>query len=78
MQKLLLKASDLSHERNLCIAAYLIFWPIYYEGLAGMPRRYMDYSNWPGDIPEVYRWPYDYSYNGREFIPQTEEVPAGQ
>ena len=123
--------------------AYLIFWPMYYEGLAGMPRRYMDYSNWtsfnqfgdlnrmismvalivfavqflfifnffysifkgrrvmtqnpwqantlewttpirpghgnwPGDIPEVHRWPYDYSYNGREFIPQTEEVPAGQ
>ncbi|HXO78005.1 MAG TPA: cbb3-type cytochrome c oxidase subunit I, partial [Puia sp.] len=26
--------------------AYLIFWPMYYEGLAGMPRRYLDYSNW--------------------------------
>jgi cytochrome c oxidase subunit 1 len=119
--------------------AYLIFWPMYYEGLAGVPRRYMDYSswisfnqfgglnrmismvalivfgmqflfifnffysifkgrrvmtrnpwqantlewttpirpghgNWPGDIPEVYRWPYDYSKDGREFIPQTEDV----
>ncbi|MBS1947937.1 MAG: cbb3-type cytochrome c oxidase subunit I [Bacteroidetes bacterium] len=28
------------------IGAYLIFWPMHYEGLAGMPRRYMDYSNW--------------------------------
>ena len=119
--------------------AYLIFWPMYYEGLAGMPRRYLDYSswisfnqfgglnrmismvavivfavqflfifnffysifkgrrmmtrnpwqantlewttpirpghgNWPGDIPEVHRWPYDYSKDGREFIPQTEAV----
>ncbi len=28
------------------IGAYLIFWPMHYEGLAGMPRRYLDYSNW--------------------------------
>jgi len=119
------------------IAAYLVFWPMYYEGLAGVPRRYYDYSvwhsfnqfdglnetisvvaivsfcvqlsfivnffysifkgrkvkdpnpwkantlewttpinvphgNWPGEIPEVYRWPYTYSYEGRDFIPQTE------
>ncbi|MEO7119669.1 MAG: cbb3-type cytochrome c oxidase subunit I [Ginsengibacter sp.] len=26
--------------------AYLIFWPMHYEGLAGMPRRYYDFSNW--------------------------------
>lgn len=121
------------------IGAYLIFWPMHYEGLAGMPRRYLDYSNWesfnqfsdlnkfistvamivfavqlmfifnffysifkgrkvitqnpwgsttlewttpihpghgnwPGEIPEVHRWAYDYGKDGREFIPQTEPV----
>lgn len=121
------------------IGAYLIFWPMHYEGLAGMPRRYLDYSNWesfnqfsdlnkfistvamivfavqlmfifnffysifkgrkvitqnpwgsttlewttpihpghgnwPGEIPEVHRWAYDYGKDGREFISQTEPV----
>lgn len=28
------------------VGAYLIFWPMHYEGLAGMPRRYYEYSNW--------------------------------
>jgi len=121
------------------VGAYLIFWPMHYEGLAGMPRRYLDKSswvsftqfadldkmitvvsiivfamqlmfvfnffysifkgrkvttenpwgantlewttpirpghgNWPGEIPEVHRWPYDYGKDGREFIPQTEPV----
>lgn len=121
------------------IGAYLIFWPMHYEGLAGVPRRYLDlrpwhnfnkfddlnkmitvvsiivfavqlmfvfnffysifkgrkvrtlnpwgantlewttpinpgHGNWPGEIPEVHRWPYDYSKDGRDFIPQTEPV----
>ncbi len=31
------------------------------------------HGNWPGEIPKVYRWPYDYSKPGSEkdFIPQT-------
>jgi len=123
------------------VGAYLIFWPMHYSGLAGMPRRYTDCSNWqsfnqfqgmnsfistvamivfavqllfvfnffysifkgrkvkdqnpwgantlewttpinpghgnwPGDIPEVHRWAYDYGKDGREFIPQTEPVGA--
>ena len=28
------------------VGAYLIFWPMHYEGLAGMPRRYLDKSVW--------------------------------
>jgi len=120
--------------------AYLIFWPMYYEGLAGMPRRYFDFSgwisfnrweglntfisamamlafgaqlvflgnfflsifrgavvreknpwgantlewttpvrpghgNWPGEVPEVFRGPYEYSRNGKEYIMQ-DEAPA--
>jgi cytochrome c oxidase subunit I len=125
------------------IGAYLIFWPMHYEGLAGMPRRYYDFQNWesfkmfgglnefisfvsmivfaaqllfvinffysiwkgrkvttlnpwgattlewttplrpghgnwPGEIPEVHRWPYDYARegkNGEDFIAQ--DVPVG-
>lgn len=35
------------------------------------------HGNWPGAIPEVHRWPYDYSKPGHEedFVPQT--VPYG-
>ena len=36
------------------------------------------HGNWPGEIPHVYRWAYDYSKPGYEqdFIPQT--VPLGK
>jgi cytochrome c oxidase subunit 1 len=125
------------------MGAYLIFWPMHYEGLGGLPRRYLDYSkwlsfnqfgglnrfistvamitfavqllfvfnfiysifkgrrvmtrnpwgsttlewtapirpghgNWPGEIPEVYRWPYDYAKDGRDFIPQTEPLGTNE
>src|SRR5690554_3392807 len=31
------------------------------------------HGNWPGEIPSVYRWPYDYSKPGHDadYIPQT-------
>ncbi|MFM7672482.1 MAG: cbb3-type cytochrome c oxidase subunit I [Bacteroidota bacterium] len=28
------------------IGAYLIFWPMHYQGLAGVPRRYLDKRGW--------------------------------
>ncbi|MBS1615498.1 MAG: cbb3-type cytochrome c oxidase subunit I [Bacteroidetes bacterium] len=127
------------------IGAYLIFWPMHYEGIAGMPRRYFDYSawesfkqfeslnsfisicaivtffaqliflvnffasiwkgkkvtdpnpwgsttlewttpikpghgNWPGEIPTVYRWAYDYKDdgNGHDFVPQNVPLREGE
>jgi cytochrome c oxidase subunit 1 len=35
--------------------------------------RFPAHGNWPGEIPHVYRWPYDYSKPGakEDFIPQT-------
>jgi cytochrome c oxidase subunit 1 len=36
------------------------------------------HGNWPGEIPTVYRWPYDYSKPGHDddFIPQTTPYAA--
>jgi cytochrome c oxidase subunit I len=125
------------------VGAYLIFWPMHYEGMAGMPRRYLDYSewhsfnqfsdlnrmistvamivfaaqllfvfnflysifkgrkmrdqnpwkatslewttpierihgNWPGEIPEVHRWAYDYGKDGKDFRMQTEPIESDE
>jgi cytochrome c oxidase subunit 1 len=127
------------------IAAYGVFWPMHYMGMAGLPRRYYTFNNfeftqdfgdiaifitvcallgfgaqfifivnffmsifrgrkmttlnpwksnslewttpierihgnWPGEIPEVYRWAYDYSKPGadEDFIPQTTPLAPGE
>lgn len=127
------------HFWSTLIGAYLIFWPMHYLGMAGVPRRYPTFDtfdafsqfsgmnafisvaailvfgaqmiflfnyfysiykgrkvkeenpyqattlewttpinpghgNWPGEIPTVYRWSYDYAKDGRDFIPQTEPL----
>jgi cytochrome c oxidase subunit I len=38
------------------------------------------HGNWPGEIPEVHRWPYDYSKPGHEedFIPQNIPMKEGE
>ena len=38
------------------------------------------HGNWPGEIPEVYRWPYDYSKPGHDedFVPQTVPMKPGE
>lgn len=47
---------------------------------------YHIHGNWPGAIPEVYRWPYDYSkvdkdgnyYRGKDFTPQNIPLEEGE
>ena len=38
------------------------------------------HGNWPGDLPVVHRWPYDYSKPGYEedFVPQTVPLKEGE
>ena len=38
------------------------------------------HGNWPGALPEVYRWPYDYSKPGHEedFVPQNIPMKEGE
>jgi cytochrome c oxidase subunit 1 len=38
------------------------------------------HGNWPGELPTVYRWPYDYSKPGSDvdFIPQTVPLAEGE
>jgi cytochrome c oxidase subunit 1 len=36
------------------------------------------HGNWPGEIPSVHRWPYDYSVNGKDFITQDTPLAPGE
>ncbi|MCU0336743.1 MAG: cbb3-type cytochrome c oxidase subunit I [Sediminibacterium sp.] len=38
------------------------------------------HGNWPGEIPEVHRWPYDYNKPGHDedFVPQTVPMKDGE
>ncbi len=36
------------------------------------------HGNWPGAIPHVHRWAYDYGKDGIEFIPQTVPLKEGE
>jgi cytochrome c oxidase subunit 1 len=40
----------------------------------------MGHGNWPGDLPVVHRWPYDYSNPDHEedFVPQTTPLKEGE
>ncbi len=123
------------HFWGTLIGAYVVFWPMHYTGMAGVPRRYFSFEtfdafkdfdglnkfitigaivtflvqllfvlnffysiwkgrkqktrnpygattldwttpirpghgNWPGKIPSVHRWAYDYGKDGKEFISQ--------
>ncbi len=126
------------------VCAFGVFFPMHYVGLAGAPRRYYSYTdfpmfegvvdlnvvitvfaiiggtaqliftynffhsifrgqrtvqnpwrsntlewttpvehihgNWPGPLPEVHRWPYDYSKPGKadDFVPQTVPLEPGE
>jgi len=125
------------------VGAYLIFWPMHYIGMAGVPRRYYSFDNfdafkhfadmnkfitvaaiivflaqllfvlnffysiwkgkkmttqnpygattlewttpiepihgnWPGKLPTVHRWAYDYNKDEREYVQQIVPLEEGE
>lgn len=36
------------------------------------------HGNWPGNIPSVHRWAYDYNKDERDFVPQYEPLKEGE
>ncbi len=38
----------------------------------------VDHGNWPGKLPVVHRWPYDYGKNGEEFVSQVTPQRPGE
>ncbi len=36
------------------------------------------HGNWPGKLPSVHRWAYDYGKNGEEFVSQVEPMKEGE
>lgn len=44
------------------------------------PTAMPGHGNWPGEIPEVHRWPYDFSKPGwdEDFVPQTVPLREGE
>lgn len=131
------------HFWGTIIAAYAIFWPMHYLGMAGVPRRYYSFDtfdafrhftdmnkfitifaiisffiqlvfvinffysiwygkkmktknpwnattlewttpiepihgNWPGNLPVVHRWAYDYNKDDREYVQQHIPLKEGE
>lgn len=75
------------------IAQVIFLWNFFYSALRGKKSEQNPWrsntlewttpvehihGNWPGEIPEVHRWPYDYSKPGAEedFVPQTVPLAA--
>ncbi len=36
------------------------------------------HGNWPGKIPAVQRWPYDYGKDGKDYVPQIQPIQEGE
>jgi cytochrome c oxidase subunit 1 len=54
--------------------------PWHANGLEWTTPSPAPHGNWPGEIPTVYRWPFDYSVPGapEDFVMQSDPSPIGQ